>query len=163
LYKQTWQLNDCGPSGSIAQGLRPNWAQGHDFTPCWLVMLLQITFPFLLLHGEADRITDPDISKELYKSAKSFDKEFKLYPGMWHGLTSGEPDENIDLVFTDIIHWLNKRSPAGSVRGSPLRHADVSAVVADSSSTASKREPDLALEFKLNDSDQQKKLATSTR
>jgi acylglycerol lipase len=126
-------------------------------------MLLQITFPFLLLHGEADRVTDPDISKELYKSAKSFDKEFKLYPGMWHGLTSGEPDENIDLVFTDIIHWLNKRSPAGSVRGSPLRHADVSAVVADSSSTASKREPDLALEFKLNDSDQQKKIATSTR
>jgi alpha-beta hydrolase superfamily lysophospholipase len=60
--------------------LSPNWAQGHDFTPCWLVMLLQITFPFLLLHGEADRVTDPDISKELYKSAKSFDKEFKLYP-----------------------------------------------------------------------------------
>ncbi|CAM6033145.1 unnamed protein product [Sphagnum compactum] len=122
----------------------------------------QVTFPFLLLHGEADRITDPDISKELYKSAKSFDKEFKLYPGMWHGLTSGEPDENIDLVFTDIIHWLNKRSPAGSVRGSPLRHADVSAVVADSSSTASKHEPDLALEFKLTDSDQLKKIATST-
>jgi hypothetical protein len=77
--------------------------------------------------------------------------------------TGTTTEEEIDLVFTDIIHWLNKRRPAGSVRGSPLRHADVSAVVADSSSTASKREPDLALEFKLNDSDQQKKLATSTR
>ncbi|CAK9201129.1 unnamed protein product [Sphagnum troendelagicum] len=75
----------------------------------------QVTFPFLLLHGEADRVTDPEISRELYKSAKSVDKEFKLYPGMWHGLTAGEPDENIELVFSDIIHWLNARSPAGSV------------------------------------------------
>jgi acylglycerol lipase len=122
----------------------------------------QVTFPFLLLHGEADRVTDPEISRELYKSAKSVDKEFKLYPGMWHALTSGETDENIDLVFADIIHWLNKCSLAGSVRGSPLCHADVSDVVAVSPVTARKHESDLKSEFKPNGSDQLKKSSDST-
>lgn len=74
-------------------------------------------------------MTDPEISRELFDKAKSEDKEFKLYPGMWHGLTNGEPDDNIELVFNDIIHWINKRSPSmGNVGGSPLRHSDVSAV-----------------------------------
>ena len=65
-----------------------------------------------MLHGEADIVTDPSISKALYNSALSFDKEMKLYPGMWHGLTSGEPDENIEKVF----EWLDSRSmETGSV------------------------------------------------
>ena len=81
-----------------------------------------------MLHGEDDRVTDPEISKELFEKAKSCDKDLKLYPGMWHGLTAGEPDDNIELVYTDIIHWLNKRSPSGNVNASPLRHADVSAL-----------------------------------
>uniref|UniRef100_A0A0D3A0B0 Uncharacterized protein n=2 Tax=Brassica oleracea TaxID=3712 RepID=A0A0D3A0B0_BRAOL len=29
---------------------------------------------------------------------------------MWHGLTSGEPDANVDLVFADIINWLDVRT-----------------------------------------------------
>lgn len=70
----------------------------------------EVTLPFLVLHGEADKVTDPSISKALFNSALSFDKEMKLYPGMWHGLTSGEPDENIQLIFRDIIEWLNNRS-----------------------------------------------------
>ena len=93
------------------------------------IPILQVTIPFLLLHGEEDRVTDPEISRELFDKARSEDKEFKLYPGMWHGLTNGEPDDNIELVFNDIIHWINKRSPSGGeVGGSPLRHVDVSAV-----------------------------------
>ena len=69
-----------------------------------------------MLHGEADIVTDPSISKALYNSALSFDKEMKLYPGMWHGLTSGEPDENIEKVFQDIVEWLDSRSmETGSV------------------------------------------------
>ncbi|XP_073393508.1 caffeoylshikimate esterase isoform X2 [Physcomitrium patens] len=86
----------------------------------------EVILPFLLLHGEEDRVTDPDISRELFRTSKSCDKEFKLYPGMWHGLTAGEPDDNVELVFNDIIHWLNKRSSLGS--DSPLRQADISAL-----------------------------------
>ncbi|XP_073393405.1 caffeoylshikimate esterase isoform X2 [Physcomitrium patens] len=84
----------------------------------------EVTLPFLVLHGEEDRVTDPNISRELFQTSKSCDKEFKLYPGMWHGLTAGESDDNIELVFNDIIRWLNNRSPTNA-RDSPLRHADV--------------------------------------
>ncbi|KVE52590.1 hypothetical protein Ccrd_023959 [Cynara cardunculus var. scolymus] len=61
--------------------------------------LCQVTFPFFVLHGEADTVTDPQVSKALYNEASSDDKTIKLYPGMWHGLTAGETDQNIDIVF----------------------------------------------------------------
>ncbi|MED6155534.1 hypothetical protein PIB30_006036 [Stylosanthes scabra] len=69
-----------------------------------------VTLPFLVLHGDADTVTDPEVSKALYERASSIDKTMKLYPGMWHGLTSGEPDDNIDIVFSDIIKWLDSHS-----------------------------------------------------
>ena len=74
--------------------------------------LMQVSLPFLIVHGEADRVTDPSVSKLLYASAKSVDRTLKLYPNMWHGLTFGEPPENTELVFSDIIAWLGKRSEA---------------------------------------------------
>lgn len=70
----------------------------------------EITLPFFVLHGEADTVTDPEISKALFEKASTRDKTIKLYPGMWHGLTSGEPDANVDLVFADIINWLDVRT-----------------------------------------------------
>jgi len=79
----------------------------------------EITIPFLVLHGEADEVTDPNCSKMLYETAKSFDKELNLYPGMWHSLTEGEPDENAQIVFKDICAWLDKRSSAATGVGLP--------------------------------------------
>ncbi|KAL2236553.1 UNVERIFIED_CONTAM: Caffeoylshikimate esterase [Sesamum indicum] len=75
--------------------------------------LNEVTLPFFVLHGEADTVTDPDVSRALYDRASSKDKTIKLYPGMWHGLTSGEPDDNIEIVFSDILSWLDKRSGEG--------------------------------------------------
>nr|AAL16144.1 AT3g62860/F26K9_290 [Arabidopsis thaliana] len=72
--------------------------------------LHEITLPFFVLHGEADIVTDPEISKALFEKASTRDKTIKLYPGMWHGLTSGEPDANVDLVFADIVNWLDART-----------------------------------------------------
>ncbi|XP_022757967.1 caffeoylshikimate esterase [Durio zibethinus] len=74
--------------------------------------LNEVTLPFFVLHGEADIVTDPEVSKALYEKASSRDKTIKLYPGMWHGLTSGEPDENIEIVFADITAWLDNRCNA---------------------------------------------------
>ncbi|KAL0418847.1 UNVERIFIED_CONTAM: Caffeoylshikimate esterase [Sesamum radiatum] len=73
----------------------------------------KVTLAFFVLHGEADTVTDPDVSRALYDRASSKDKTIKLYPGMWHGLTSGEPDDNIEIVFSDILSWLDKRSGEG--------------------------------------------------
>lgn len=58
-----------------------------------------MTIPFLLLHGDADTVTESTVSAELFEKAKSFDKTFKLYEGMWHSLTEGELDENVERVF----------------------------------------------------------------
>ncbi|RVW54590.1 Caffeoylshikimate esterase [Vitis vinifera] len=88
--------------------------------------LHEVTLPFFVLHGEADTVTDPDVSRALYGQASSRDKTMKLYPGMWHGLTSGEPDENIEMVFSDIITWLDKRSTGDSaaLTFQPLHYTD---------------------------------------
>ncbi|TKY52516.1 Caffeoylshikimate esterase [Spatholobus suberectus] len=71
--------------------------------------LHEVTLPFLVLQGEKDTVTDPRISKALYEQASSVDKTIKLYTEMCHGVTTGETDENIALVFADIITWLDKR------------------------------------------------------
>ncbi|KAG5231737.1 hypothetical protein OIU76_005417 [Salix suchowensis] len=76
--------------------------------------LSKVTLPFLVLHGDSDTVTDPEISKALYERASSKDKTMKLYPGMWHGLTAGETDENVGIVFTDIVAWLDKFTAEGS-------------------------------------------------
>uniref|UniRef100_A0A0A9DGM5 Serine aminopeptidase S33 domain-containing protein n=1 Tax=Arundo donax TaxID=35708 RepID=A0A0A9DGM5_ARUDO len=85
--------------------------------------LSEVRMPFFILHGEADTVTDPEVSRALYERAASADKTIKLYPGMWHGLTAGEPDENVELVFSDIVTWLDERSrhwkPEERVRAPP--------------------------------------------
>eukprot|EP00897_Mesotaenium_endlicherianum_P005470 jgi/Mesen1/4951/ME000247S04228 len=68
--------------------------------------LAEVSLPLLLLHGDADIVTDPGITEELYHKAASSDKEFKRYDGMWHGLLEGEPDDNVAL---DIFEWLDAR------------------------------------------------------
>ncbi|CAA0841031.1 alpha/beta-Hydrolases superfamily protein [Striga hermonthica] len=71
-----------------------------------------VSLPFIVLHGEDDKVTDPSVSRVLYESARSSDKTFKLYPGMWHSLSYGELPENIDTVFSDVFQWLDRKSAA---------------------------------------------------
>ncbi|KAG8376742.1 hypothetical protein BUALT_Bualt09G0095400 [Buddleja alternifolia] len=71
--------------------------------------LEEVSLPFIVLHGEADKVTDPSVSKLLHESARSVDKTFKLYPGMWHSLSYGELPENLNTVFSDIVKWLDDR------------------------------------------------------
>lgn len=72
--------------------------------------------PFIVLHGEDDKVTDKDVSKLLYQVSSSSDKSIKLYPEMWHGLLYGEPPENLEIVFSDIIKWLNERASVTNQR-----------------------------------------------
>lgn len=71
-----------------------------------------VSLPFIVLHGNADVVTDPAVSRALYDEAKSEDKTIKIYDGMMHSLLFGETDENIELVRGDIISWLNHRCKA---------------------------------------------------
>jgi acylglycerol lipase len=93
---------------------RPRLRTAHELLRASLrvesEVLTQVTLPFLVVHGGGDKVTDPEVSRLLCREAPSTDKTLKLYPGMWHALTSGESPENIDLVFADIIAWLDHRS-----------------------------------------------------
>jgi len=64
----------------------------------------------LILHGEADVVTDPSVSKALYEKASSKDKKLNLYKDAYHALLEGEPDEVILSVLDDIISWLDNHS-----------------------------------------------------
>jgi len=72
--------------------------------------LQEVSLPILILHGEADTVTDPSVSRELYEKAKSPDKKIVLYENAYHSLLEGEPDDMILRVLSDIISWLNDHS-----------------------------------------------------
>ncbi|KAL8224358.1 hypothetical protein R6Q57_019833 [Mikania cordata] len=71
----------------------------------------KVSSPLLILHGAADKVTDPNISKFLYQKAASKDKTLKLYDGSYHSILEGESDERILEVLDDIIEWLDSHCP----------------------------------------------------
>ncbi|KAG4926738.1 Caffeoylshikimate esterase [Glycine max] len=72
--------------------------------------LKEVSLPIFILHGEADTVTDPSVSKALYENASCSDKKLQLYKDAYHALLEGEPDEIITQVFGDIISWLDEHS-----------------------------------------------------
>ncbi|KAL2635175.1 hypothetical protein R1flu_006654 [Riccia fluitans] len=49
----------------------------------------KISLPLLILHGAADRVTDPAVSKALYEKACNPDKTLLLYENAWHAVLEG--------------------------------------------------------------------------
>lgn len=64
--------------------------------------------PLLILHGQADVVTDPSVSKALYEKAISRDKKLILYEGAYHAILEGESDESIFHVLEDVVSWLDR-------------------------------------------------------
>lgn len=73
----------------------------------------EVEVPLLIVHGGEDVVCDPACVEELYARAASKDKTLKIYDGMWHQLI-GEPEENVELVFGDILEWLRNRAERAS-------------------------------------------------
>jgi len=71
--------------------------------------------PLLLLHGDADLVTDPEGSRELHARAASRDKTLRLYPGLYHDLLH-EPEWQ--SIVQDAVAWLDARTVATS-QGEP--------------------------------------------
>lgn len=69
----------------------------------------KVEAPMLIIHGAADKVTDPRISKYLYENASSKDKTLKLYEGSYHCILEGEPDDRILTVLSDLVSWLDAR------------------------------------------------------
>ena len=65
-----------------------------------------IKLPLLILHGTADKATEPAGSEYFMEHASSGDKQLKLYEGHYHDLLN---DKLNGIVIRDILHWLNER------------------------------------------------------
>jgi alpha-beta hydrolase superfamily lysophospholipase len=70
-----------------------------------------ITLPVLILHGTADKVTNPRGSQLFFDTAGSADKTLKLYEGHVHDLLN---DVDRDRVMADIVAWLDARVPASA-------------------------------------------------
>ncbi|KAM3691439.1 hypothetical protein ACB098_08G015100 [Castanea mollissima] len=69
----------------------------------------KVSSPLLILHGAADKVTDPLVSQFLYEKASTKDKTLKLYDDGYHCILEGEPDDRIFTVLNDIVSWLDSR------------------------------------------------------
>lgn len=65
----------------------------------------KLTVPLLLLHGAADRLTDPAGTRECCERAGSKDKTFTAYEGLHHEIHN-EPEK--ERVLGDIVKWLDE-------------------------------------------------------
>ncbi|XP_004971768.2 uncharacterized protein LOC101785408, partial [Setaria italica] len=82
----------------------------------------EVELPLLVVHGGDDTVCDPACVEELFRRAGSKDKTLRVYPGMWHQII-GEPEENVEKVFDEIIAWLKARSSASVSAGSATADA----------------------------------------
>lgn len=66
----------------------------------------RITIPALIMHGTADKLTDPQGSQMLYDGISSMDKTIKYYDGFYHEIFN-EPKRS--EVYANLIEWLDQR------------------------------------------------------
>jgi alpha-beta hydrolase superfamily lysophospholipase len=63
----------------------------------------ELTLPVLIMHGTADKLSDPASSQMLFDGVSSKDKTLKLYDGFYHEIFN---DPERLKVFTDMEAWL---------------------------------------------------------
>jgi len=62
--------------------------------------------PLLMMHGEADGLTDPAATRSFFEGVGSTDKTLKLWPGFFHEIHN-EPEQA--GVIAQIVSWLETR------------------------------------------------------
>jgi len=67
----------------------------------------EVAVPLLVMHGAADKVTDPKGSQALVARARSRDKTLALYPGLVHDLVH-EPEKA--KVIDDVARWVAARA-----------------------------------------------------
>jgi alpha-beta hydrolase superfamily lysophospholipase len=63
----------------------------------------ELSLPILIMHGSADRLSDPSSSKMLFDGVSSKEKTLKLYEGFYHEIFN---DPERLQVFSDMEAWL---------------------------------------------------------
>jgi alpha-beta hydrolase superfamily lysophospholipase len=86
------------PTKTVAELVRADERLKQEFS--------LITLPVLILHGTADKVTNPKGSQLFFDTAGSADKTLKLYDGHVHDLLN---DVDKEQVMADIVSWINAR------------------------------------------------------
>ena len=95
-------VNEIQPTQTLAEMVRADERLRNK--------LPRITLPVLILHGTADRATQPSGSQRFYDTAGSTDKTLKLYKeGHFHDLLN---DVDKEVVMADIKAWVADRVAA---------------------------------------------------
>lgn len=64
------------------------------------------SLPVLIIHGDADRLTNPNGSREFFEKISSEDKTLKIFPGGYHELLNDLDQEKALAVLSD---WVRER------------------------------------------------------
>ena len=91
--------HEVQPTRTVAELVRADERLKQEFP--------QITIPLLIMHGTADKVTNPKGSQFFFDTAGSSDKTLKLYDGHVHDLLN---DFGRETVMADIVNWLGVRS-----------------------------------------------------
>lgn len=70
--------------------------------------LTDVRTPFLLLHGEMDKLCNPLGSDLLFRRSQSPEKSLKIYPGACHQLFLETPETKTQ-VFSEMLSWIENR------------------------------------------------------
>jgi acylglycerol lipase len=92
--------HETQPTRTLAEMVRADERLRKEFP--------QITLPVLILHGTADKATNPSGSQRFYDNAGSHDKTLRLYEGHFHDLLN---DVDKEKVMADILGWIDQRIP----------------------------------------------------
>src|SRR5947208_17742 len=79
-------------------------------TATFMPRAAELTVPFLLMHGYADRMADPEASRALHKAAGSEDKVLVLWEGLFHQIFN-EPADDRELPLERLTDWLEQHAP----------------------------------------------------
>ena len=90
--------SEAQPAATVAALVRATERMEKEFP--------RITIPVFILHGTADKATDPEGNKFFHQTAGSSDKTLKLYEGHYHDLLN---DLGKEGVMADITGWIEKR------------------------------------------------------
>jgi alpha-beta hydrolase superfamily lysophospholipase len=93
--------NEVQPTKTVAELVRADERLKREFP--------LITVPVLILHGTADKVTNPKGSQLFFETAGSVDKTLKLYEDHVHDLLN---DLGRHEVMADITAWIEARLPA---------------------------------------------------
>ncbi|MEO8690135.1 MAG: lysophospholipase [Solirubrobacteraceae bacterium] len=70
----------------------------------------ELTLPFLLMHGYADRLADPEKSRAFHAAAGSDAKILVLWAGLFHEIFN-EPPEDREEPLERLSGWLDEHAP----------------------------------------------------